>query len=318
MPNEFVEYLPGETPLILDMPHSAIEDPDNLPPFMANNLRDSDKVRQTLRGAVDVAVPEITGFMEQESHHRVFTKIPRARLDVNRAITDVDEQSVEGRGEPNHSHGLIWSVTVPTRTNISDLNRVEDEMEDMLVRPYTENELQQMLDLGYTPYEESLRKAMDTAIDKHGKSVLLSLHTFPDRIAKKIPNGKRKNAYVLGPKATRGSLHNFMKGEMPDLIMIVNPNKDGIPQSCSTDIATIVKDVFERAGLIVSVGFGPFQGDNGATKLYADPANGRHVVGLELVSHDLEPGRAEGSLEVNTERASVLRNIYTQLFEKLS
>lgn len=321
--DKYVSFEPASTPspLILSMPHSASPATFSVadtPSIVTGNLRISDDVKKTICRVTDIGVPPATNF-HQQPYARIHTRFPRAFVDVNRATTDIDSLSVEGRGDPAHAHGVIWRSTVLVTDDLSDIPGAAARIQDMLQRPYTQTEFAELVQLAHEPYHKAIRDVMRKTRETVGVAVLLDLHTFPPHIATKIPPGYRHSgAFVLGPKARRGRLRNIREGEMPDLIAIVNSDAEGRPQSCHPKILEIIRDTFEEAGLIVDVGFGPFRGDNGSTILYANPREGSHVVGLEFVSHDLGPNHEQGSLEVNEREAAQLRPIFTQAFERIA
>ncbi len=133
----FVNFEPGESPLILDMPHSAIPHPkdfDHYPEAILEVVRfKSEAVQRTLNLGVDHAVPFITGFHERVHDARVWTTFPRVLLDLNRASEEVDALSVEGSPEGAHAHGLIWRGTVATGIN---LNASSEEVQERRKRKW--------------------------------------------------------------------------------------------------------------------------------------------------------------------------------------
>lgn len=306
----FVHQEIGDSPVVLSIPHSGKNISLRLPDAVLGNVRlGSAAVRKTIKMGVDSAVPEMTNFYDQTDYSRVWTDIPRTILDVNRGKNEINQEAIEGGANSGDAHGLIWTRTIDAG---------EGETEPMLVRPYTQEELQQLLAVGYDPYVAVVKKSMQLAIKQHGFAIMLDLHTLPAATTRKDP---KNGAYILGKPAPRGP--DIRSGELPDLILICNPDAQKTPRSCHPAIKAIVEETARRAGLLVLTGFGPFQGDNGSTVLYSEPdADGRqrrHVVGLELVSHKLEQKRIEGNLDVHPIRALELSvQFYKPLFRALA
>ncbi|MFC1656037.1 N-formylglutamate amidohydrolase [Patescibacteria group bacterium] len=294
----YVRYEEGESPLVLSMPHSAIQVPKDLSGPIADVFKFGDEdAERTIRAGADQSVPKITGFQNQLRHSRVWTKLPRALVDVNRGIEDVDENSVEGQGKEGRAHGLIWHQS---------LERKGDDPFELLKRPYTHKEYQEILERHYNPYRQAVRAAMDTVLEKHGYAILIDCHTMPAVNLEATPAG----AYTYTGPAKRGE--KFPE-EWPDLVLITNEG-----ESCSSVISNIVRKTFKDAGLIVMDGTGPFKGDKGSTVLYADPEEGRHVVGLEFVAHNgLEFGREQGCVDINNIVAHQVRQVFTDMFAEL-
>ncbi len=293
-----VRYEEGDSPLVLSMPHSAIQVPKNLTGPIAEVYNFADiNARRTLRTGADQAVPKITDFHNQLKHSRVWTELPRVLTDVNRGIEDVDRNSVEGKGDEGRAHGLIWHKS---------LEKADKEPYTLLKRPYTPDEYQEILEQHYNPYRRAVRTAMDDVLKKHGYAIMLDCHTMPALALQMTAQG----AYTYEGPAKRGE--NFPE-EWPDLIMITNGG-----ESCSPEISNIIRETFEEAGLIIMDGVGPFKGDRGSTALYADPDRNKHVIGLEFVSHnDLEHGRESGIVDINQMVAFKIREVFRAMFSDL-
>jgi N-formylglutamate amidohydrolase len=299
-----VYHFSGKSPLVLSMPHSIAVIPPDLPAFARSNINfGAPEVDLTLRMGCDYGVSMATGFLNccSPKYHRVWTTLPRVILDVNRSTEEVDNLSVEGKGEPKHAHGLIWRATA---------GRHESEMRDILKRPYKEEEFMQLLLYGYYPYQNAVRKAMDAAVADNGLAILVELHTLPIKALGSVNSGRYNGAYALVEREPpRGK---FGQG-CPDLIMITNGGESAHPL-----VEQIVREEFETEGYIVDRGIGKLKGDHGATVMYGNPEERKYVIALELADRELETGRMEGRLITNWSEAMKLRPIYKRVFERLS
>lgn len=315
----FVHSEPGSSRLVLDMPHSGVlglDDPSLLPNVVRNNIRlESDKVRETLGMGVDLAVPAMTDFHNQTDHSRVWTDLPRVALDVNRELTSTDGLAVEGYGPAKHAHGLIWRGTVPHGLDFSRgpqgvHEQAAQAMEDILHRPYTQEELEELLSLGYHPYYSALKESMDRVVEREGAAVMVALHTFPEFAPGKLVEGRFTGAYALGPKVPKGPLQ---KRQLPDMISIHNAGA-----AATRPVIEVVRSTFEDAGYMVQDGIGPFKGDMGSTVLYPNLEEGRNVIGLEFVARGIEIDRDQGSLQLSEEGVERVRPVFQELLDRLS
>ncbi|OGJ46447.1 hypothetical protein A3J23_00565 [Candidatus Peregrinibacteria bacterium RIFCSPLOWO2_02_FULL_48_14] len=302
--SHFVHYEPGETPLILDMPHSAVDRDisfDNLPEAIKKVFRfESAAALRTLNIGVDHAVPCMTPFHER-GDSKVWTALPRVFCDPNRAPNDVDALSVDGAPEGPNAHGLIWRASVA---------RDETAIEDLLKRPYTRKEFEEIVETSYNPYHAALKEAINKTRDRFGIAIVLGLHTFLTSQPKKLTQGRYAGAYVLGEEMPRGSLAQGTG--LPDLILIHNDHR-----AASLPIIETVRGTFIQHGYLVEDGTGHLKGDNGITAMYGRPEEGIHVVGLEFVPHGIEINRAEGSLELDLEQTHQIQRVYNATFNRL-
>lgn len=318
MNSKYVHSFEGTSPILLEMPHSGrigLQMPNDIPSVLAKKVRFLSKaVRQTIGFGCDSAVPDMSGFAHLLAVSKlsgVSNDLARVYCDTNRSKTEVSDWAVEDKDHQKNHHGIIWARTVLTGLDLSfptgRLEIIVDRLaEKMLKSPLSADEFQELMSEVYDPYHEAIQHHHKRIIEKHGFCIHLALHSMAPLSVTKVYGG-----YVCGQKATRGSF-DLEKNTLPDVILIHNnfASADKVLVQC-------VRDAFESAGLIVEDGQGPFLGNIGVTKLYGDPKRGINIIGIEHVSHDIEPERHLGNPAVDTGKALALQPVYKAAIENL-
>jgi N-formylglutamate amidohydrolase len=301
------------------MPHSGrkgIESLEGVPAALAQRLRTSEAVRTSLVFGCDLAVPTMTDFDARRSDPSLTTlsnELSRIYTDANRdKKTDISGRICEGRDPNAFPNGVVWARTVPRGL---DFNQSPEEIavaarsqfEDIFNAPLSPEEFAALMGEVYDPYHAHIQQAHREIREQHGEVVHLSLHTFPPVLGTAVDGG-----YCLGKPAQRGPL-DLKAGTFPDLLLIHNNFN-----AAGREKVEVVRRHFEKAGLIVQDGFGPFLGNNGVTGIYGDPANGVHVIGIEHIPHGIETGRHVGSMAFDEDAASKHQAMYNGLFEELA
>ena len=289
-----------------------------IPPVLARRLRgESEQVQQTIRFGCDYAVQEMTHYIQL---HKLFgttficSSLARAFVDCNREPHAVSGLVVENAPLNAHHHGLIWARTVPTGIDLTlppdELERIVAEQTEQLYRtPLTQAEFTQLLDDYYYPYHRRVKRAHTRMLEDNGYCIHLALHSLPP-VAITTVNG----GYVCGAPAKRGSM-NLVENTMPDVILIHNNF-----QAADKVIVDTIRKTFVSAGLIVEDGAGPFLGNGGVTKMYGNPKEGVHVVGIEHVTNGIETERHEGKIPVSMDqiyKARAFQQVYQEVIETL-
>lgn len=307
-PGFFVHSFEGKGPVLLEVPHSGLIGVDSLesaPELITSRLRfDSKSVRQTVVFGCDIAVPTMSGYCDLICHLNVsgvINSLARVFMDTNRDRNEFSSLAVGGgRAGANH-HGVIWARTLLTDV---DLNLPVKSLEDLVASrcekiytmPFTRDEFEELLLAFYDPYHAAIREHHKRIVSECGLCIHLALHSLPPFQVASINGG-----YVTGKVASRGR----SKGQLPDIILIHNNFK-----AADKAIINKIRMAFEAEQLIVEDGRGPFLGDRGVTKIYGNPKDGIHVVGIEHVTHNVEIGRHCGSLAINVEKAKRFRKVY--------
>ena len=165
--NEFVRRTPpsSSSPLVLLLPHSGLEY-DAVSHHLDLSRED---VRKTVVTGSDHSVPEVIGVRERDDAYIIWTELARAVVDVNRGRTDYDSMSVEGGDIDPKSQGLIWNATIASHP---------DNIERMLTHPYSYEEFENLMKVGYDPLNLAVNDAMAKAREKYETAVLFDVHSI--------------------------------------------------------------------------------------------------------------------------------------------
>lgn len=151
-------------PIVVDSPHSGSAYPPDFgysAPF------------ELLRRGEDLYVDRLYEHAPQIGATLVAANFPRAYIDPNRLLTDIDEALLEapwpGQVEPGPKTrlgiGLIW--------------RLLGE-EPVYARKLSVAEVQQRIERCYVPYHAALDEAIEGAYRRHGAVWHLNVHSMPD------------------------------------------------------------------------------------------------------------------------------------------
>ncbi|MFP5442026.1 MAG: N-formylglutamate amidohydrolase, partial [Betaproteobacteria bacterium] len=147
-----VTAMPGNTPLVLDSPHSGTQYPADF--GSACDL-------PTLRRAEDTHVEKIYAFAPALGSAWVEAHFPRIYLDANRDTTELDTSLLDGEwtdpistdpqvlSKVRLGKGLIWKFT--------------DEGEPIYNRQLTVAEVRARIDQCWRPYHAAVAQAIDAA-----------------------------------------------------------------------------------------------------------------------------------------------------------
>jgi N-formylglutamate amidohydrolase len=149
----------GETPVIVEVPHAGLHVP---PDCLASLVAPASAIARD----ADLYVDELYGDAPAEGATLVVSHVSRYFLDLNRAETDVDCESVEG-GPSNArvSRGVVWRLT--------------SDGAPVLAKPLSRAELEARLERLYRPYHRAVRAAIDRKRERFGYAILLAAHSMP-------------------------------------------------------------------------------------------------------------------------------------------
>ena len=288
MLNRYIHFTEGGTSLVLSMPHSALEIPDDLDHHLSN----SPDAQRTLRSGVDYSVPFATGFHGYEGPTKIWTAIPRVLLDVNRHRDMVDSRACKSY-HGVYSHGIIWAAS---------LAESHEDIQDILTRPYSNEELETLLELGYDPYTQSVDQAMVDTLNNHGIAILFDLHSMWGNVLE-YGKGDNDGAYVVG---------SSMDEERPALVLL-----DKGETVCSSVISNLIMEVFQDHNLSIDRGTVLRSSRPSFISTYADPEKGKHAISIEINERHLVPGRQAGILSYTGVLESDLKKAFQECFRAL-
>ena len=239
-----VRHVPGNTPLVLDSPHSGIDYPADF--GYASELA-------VLRRAEDTHVEKLYNFATGLGVTWIEALFPRSYLDANRNTTDVDVTLFEEAWpdpvttEPGAlkkvrlGKGLIWRTT--------------DDGLPIYRRALTVAEVRARINNCWRPYHAAVAEAIDTAHTQHGYSIHINCHSMPA---------------VASSHATEfpGEAHaDFVIGD-----------RDGT--TACLPLSKMVCDLLRDRGYSVAYNH-PYKGVE-LVRRYSDPSNHRHSLQVEI------------------------------------
>ena len=240
----YVTYLPGQSPLVLDSPHSGTDYPADF----GYSCKFAD-----LRSAEDTHVEKLYDFAPALGAAWVEAHFPRSYLDANRNITEMDvtlldapwpaavETDLKILAKVRLGKGLIWRHT--------------DEGVAIYDRLLRVAEIQGRIDSCWRPYHAAVQQAIDAAYARHGYSIHINCHSMPA---------------VSAAHSTDfpGLVHaDFVVGTRDDT-------------SAGAAVGKLVCDTLRETGCSVEYNH-PYKGVE-LVRRYGDPANNRHSVQLEI------------------------------------
>ena len=228
----------GAAPLVLDSPHSGNEYPSN---FRAS----ADACE--LQRLEDAYVHELFSGAPQLGATLLYARFPRALIDPNRALDDMDPAALSGpwphRLKPSRK-ALLGVGLAFTRT--PNGRAIYDEPIDVV-------ELQHRIDRYYQPYHSALTRAIERFHALFGFVWHLNCHSMPSRGLTGLPEGERRADFCLG---------------------------DRHGTTCNRDLTDLVANYLGQLGYRVSVN-DPYAGVE-IVRRYGQPARGVHSLQLEI------------------------------------
>ncbi|HVE52399.1 MAG TPA: N-formylglutamate amidohydrolase [Ramlibacter sp.] len=165
---QFIRYLPGTAPLVLDSPHSGVAYPEDFRPACDMAV---------LRRAEDTHVEKLYDFAPALGVAWIEALFPRSYLDVNRNVTELDVGLLEDAWEDaletdpvllskvRLGKGLVWRCT--------------DDGIAIYDRKLAAREVRQRIEQCWRPYHAAVEDAIARAHSRHGYSIHLNCHSMP-------------------------------------------------------------------------------------------------------------------------------------------
>lgn len=148
-----------ETPVVVEVPHAGLA----VPPHFAVDLLAP--ARAIARDA-DLFVDELYAQACEEGATLIVSRVSRYVVDLNRAETDVDAETVIGApSSPRAPRGVVWRLTT--------------DNERSLTSPLTPAELTARLDEIHRPYHAALARIVEAKVARFGVCVVLAGHSMP-------------------------------------------------------------------------------------------------------------------------------------------
>ena len=171
---------------------------------------------------------------------------PRAYLDLNRNVDELDPALIEGVRRGGHNPRIASGLGVIPRVVAAGRSIYRGKI--------SQTEAQRRITQYWHPYHEMLQKLLDDARQRHGQAVLIDCHSMPheamDGVAK---TGIRRPDVVLG---------------------------DRFGASATGEVVDRLEAAFVAAGFVVTRNT-PFAGAY-ITQAYGRPKKGQHAVQVEI------------------------------------
>jgi N-formylglutamate deformylase len=166
---QFISSSAGNTPLVLDSPHSGTDYPQDF-----GHVCDLD----TLRRAEDTHVEKLYNFAPAMGVAWVEAHFPRSYLDANRNVTEIDPTMLSGAWP--HDLGL-QNAAVQSKLRLGKglIWRLTDDGFPLYNRQLSVAEVQQRIANCWQPYHAAVGSAIDAAHARHGYSIHINCHSMP-------------------------------------------------------------------------------------------------------------------------------------------
>jgi N-formylglutamate deformylase len=228
-----------EVPLVLDSPHSGEHYPDDFdhaPPRSIVRLAEDTHVGRLYRSATAVGATLVEA------------NFPRAYIDANRSLDDLDPAMLEGS----------WPVPLvasrKTQQGIGLVWRVARGGAPMYGRKLTVDEVQRRIDDWYRPYHAALDAEVDRLRETFGAVWHINCHSMPAvGDANADDPGRARADFVLG-------------------------DRDGT--TCAAEFTAFVADTIRAMGYVVAIN-DPYKGVE-IVRRHGRPAQRRHSLQIEL------------------------------------
>ncbi|HVN35286.1 MAG TPA: N-formylglutamate amidohydrolase [Casimicrobiaceae bacterium] len=263
----FLLHAPATTalPLVLDSPHSGEHYPDDF---------DHAPPREVVRQAEDTHVARLYGFAPQFGAALIEATFPRAYIDANRSLNDIDPAMLAD----------AWPTTLAASSKsakgIGLLWRIARDGAPMYDRKLSAAEVERRIDRWYRPYHAALAAELDTLHRRFGAVWHVNCHSMPAvGDAYSDDAGRPRKDFVLG-------------------------DRDGT--TCAPEFTALVARTLEGLGYSVAIN-DPYKGVE-IVRRYGRPGERRHSLQIELNRRlymdeaTLEPTRGYAKLEADLER----------------
>lgn len=171
---------------------------------------------------------------------------PRAFVDLNRAVDELDPALIEGVRAKGHNPRVASGLGVVPRVvaNGRAIYRGKLSLE----------EAERRIDLYWRPYHAMLQRLLDGAHRRHGQAVLIDCHSMPHEAIDSVVRGGMKR---------------------PDVVL-----GDRFGAAAGGEVVDRIEAAFAAAGFVVTRN-APFAGAY-ITQAYGRPSRGQHAVQVEI------------------------------------
>ena len=180
----------GAIPVLLSVPHAGRCYPESL----LSQMREPAQSRLRLEDRfVDLLAVEVA---KQTGAGLLVANAPRAMLDLNRAVDDIDWSMIEGKApaiEARHSQANRRS-----RSGLGLLPRRLSGLGEIWKGPIKRSELDARVAGIHKPYHVALSRELEMIRDQWGAALLVDLHSMPP--LRRSQSGQQPPHFVLGDR----------------------------------------------------------------------------------------------------------------------
>lgn len=227
------------TSVVFASPHSGRSYPRN---FVRKSVLDE----RTLRSSEDAFVDQLFANAPLEGAPLLTAVAPRAFIDVNRSIDELDPALVEGVRKVAHNPRVASGLGVVPRVVANGRAIYRGKI--------TRREVEQRIDDFWRPWHDAISTLMDDSVALFGDAILIDCHSMPHEAIETV---------------------SHPQGARPEIVL-----GDRFGAAAASDVVDRIEAAFGAAGLRVARN-APFAGAF-VTQHYGRPANNRHVVQVEI------------------------------------
>ncbi len=227
------------TPVVFASPHSGRD-------YSWSFLRRSVLDERTIRSSEDAFVDLLFECATEFGAPLLSCMAPRAFIDVNRSLDELDSALIEGVAKSAHNPRVASGLGVVPRVVANGRAIYRGKL--------TQREAEARIDEYWHPYHDALTQLLDESRALYGEAILIDCHSMPREAIETI-------------STTRGGL--------PDIVI-----GDRFGAAADGDIVAMVEAALHKAGLKTARN-APFAGAY-VTQHYGRPSRGQHVLQLEI------------------------------------
>ena len=176
-------------PVLISVPHAG----RCYPPEVLSALRDSDEAQLRLEDRYIDLIAKPVAAETQTS--LLVAEAPRAMIDLNRSVEDIDWGMVRGASMRPVRHSL---ANQRSRNGLGLVPRRIPGMGEIWRRPLEKAQLEDWIAGIYTPYHAALGRELERLRDRWGVAMLVDLHSMPP-LRKSHPQD-RPAEFVIGDR----------------------------------------------------------------------------------------------------------------------
>ena len=165
---QLITYLPGNSALVLDSPHSGVVYPLDFQYACKTSV---------LRRAEDTHVEKLYGFAPSLGAHWIEAHFPRSYLDANRNTTELDAALLDAPWP----HAVETDPVVLSKVRLGKglIWRTTDDGLPIYARKLSVDEVSRRIAACWVPYHAAVAQSIERAHAGHGYSVHLNCHSMP-------------------------------------------------------------------------------------------------------------------------------------------